>query len=59
MVTVSAFIALCMITYVFFVSGERLVKYLGNNGVKVITRLMGLILVVIGVQMVIHGVGVP
>lgn len=56
-VTVSAFFVLCAITYVFFVSGERLVKYIGDNGVKVITRFMGLILAVIGVQMLIHGVG--
>jgi multiple antibiotic resistance protein len=56
-ITVSAFLVLCMITYVFFVSGERLVKYIGDNGVKVITRFMGLILAVIGVQMLIHGVG--
>jgi len=56
-VTVSAFFILCAITYVFFLSGERLVKYIGDNGVKVITRLMGLILAVIGVQMLIHGIG--
>ena len=56
-VTVTAFFVLCLITYVFFISGERFVKYIGENGVKVITRLMGLILAVIGVQMLIHGVG--
>jgi multiple antibiotic resistance protein len=56
-VTISAFFVLCAITYVFFLSGERLVKYIGDNGVKVITRLMGLILAVIGVQMLIHGIG--
>jgi multiple antibiotic resistance protein len=56
-VTMSAFLVLCLITYGFFVSGERLVSYIGENGVKVVTRLMGLILAVIGVQMVIHGVG--
>jgi multiple antibiotic resistance protein len=56
-VTVSAFFVLCAITYIFFVSGERLVKYMGDNGVKVITRLMGLILAVIGVQMLIQGIG--
>lgn len=56
-VTVSAFIVLCAITYVFFVSGERLVRYIGDNGMKVITRLMGLILAVIGVQMLIEGMG--
>jgi multiple antibiotic resistance protein len=56
-VTVSAFLVLCLITYAFFISGERFVEYIGDNGVKVITRLMGLILAVIGVQMIIHGIG--
>ena len=56
-VTVMAFFILCVISYVFFVSGERIVKYIGDNGIKVIMRLMGLILAVIGVQMLIHGIG--
>lgn len=56
-VTVGAFVVLCCISYVFFVSGERIVHYIGDNGIKVITRLMGLILAVIGVQMLIQGVG--
>jgi multiple antibiotic resistance protein len=56
-VTVAAFFLLCVISYVFFVFGERFVSYIGDNGVKVITRLMGLILAVIGVQMLIDGIG--
>ena len=56
-VTVGAFLVLCIISYVFFVSGERIVKYIGDNGIKVVTRMMGLILAVIGVQMLIQGVG--
>ena len=56
-VTVGAFLALCVISYVFFISGERFVKYIGDNGIKVVTRLMGLILAVIGVQVLIDGVG--
>jgi multiple antibiotic resistance protein len=55
-VTVAAFLLLCVISYAFFVSGERFVKYLGDNGIKVVTRLMGLILAVIGTQMFIAGV---
>ena len=55
-VTVAAFFLLCAISYAFFVSGERFVKYLGDNGIKVVTRLMGLILAVIGTQMFIVGV---
>jgi multiple antibiotic resistance protein len=56
-VTMVAFLLLCVITYAFFVSGERFVRFIGDNGIKVITRLMGLILAVIGVQMIIHGIG--
>ena len=55
-VTLVAFAALCFITYGFFISGERLVGFLGQSGLAVVTRLMGLILAVIGVQMVIDGV---
>jgi len=57
LVSMVAFLVLCAITYAFFVSGERLVRYLGQNGIRVVTRLMGLILAVIGVQMLISGVG--
>lgn len=57
LVSIVAFFVLCVITYAFFISGERFVRYIGVNGIKVITRLMGLILAVIGVQMFIGGVG--
>jgi multiple antibiotic resistance protein len=55
-VTTCAFAVLCLITYGFFISGERLVGFLGESGLGVITRIMGLILAVIGVQMMIDGV---
>jgi len=57
LITVAAFLVLCVISYLFFVSGERFVRYIGDNGIKVVTRMMGLILAVIGVQMLIHGIG--
>lgn len=56
LVTIVAFAALCLITYGFFMSGQRLVTVLGQGGLSVITRIMGLILAVIGVQMIIDGV---
>ena len=56
-ITIAAFAVLCVITYIFFISGQRLVRKLGDNGLSVITRLMGLILAVIGTQMVITGIG--
>lgn len=56
-ITIASFLVLCLISFVFFLSGERLVGYIGKNGIKVVTRLMGLILAVIGVQMLINGIG--
>ncbi|AXS41635.1 MarC family protein [Breoghania sp. L-A4] len=56
-VTIAAFFALCVVSYGFFISGNRFVAYLGDNGIKIVTRIMGLILAVVGTQMVIAGVG--
>ena len=55
-ITIAAFAVLCVITYAFFVFGQNLVRFLGTGGLNVITRLMGLILAVIGVQMLIAGI---
>lgn len=55
-ITLVTFFLLCLLTYLFFISGERFVKYIGNNGIKVVTQLMGLILAVIGVQMLIDAI---
>jgi multiple antibiotic resistance protein len=55
MLTIGAFGLLCVVTYGFFVFGEGLTRYLGTSGLNVITRIMGLILAVIGVQMLIDG----
>ena len=56
LVTVGAFGVLCLITYFCFLSGDRMMKYLGQNGINAITRLMGLILATIGTQMIIAGI---
>ena len=55
-VTIAAFTVLCVITFVAFLSGDRLVVFLGAKGMDVITRLMGLILAVVGVQMLLEGI---
>ena len=52
--TVAIFSTLCLITYFCFVFGERIVHKLGRSALQIITRLMGLILAVIGVQMLIE-----
>jgi multiple antibiotic resistance protein len=55
-VTIAAFGVLCAVTYVLFVFGEKFVTFIGTSALSVITRMMGLILAVIGTQMVIEGV---
>jgi len=53
--TIASFGLLCVITFAFFVFGEGLTRFLGSSGLNVITRIMGLILAVIGVQMLVDG----
>lgn len=52
----AAFGAMCVITFIAFSAGEWLSKVLGQNAIKVVSRLMGLLLAVVGVQMLIEGV---
>ena len=54
-ITLLAFSLLCITTWVGFVAGERMVRSLGHSFLTVITRLMGLILAVVGAQMLIQG----
>ncbi|MDZ8119196.1 MarC family protein [Pontiella agarivorans] len=56
-VTLSMFALLCLITFLFFKYSENTVEMLGQRGLKIVTRLMGLILAVIGMQMLLHGIG--
>ncbi len=52
----SALAIVCSLTWVAFIGSESLVRFLGQNAIKVVSRLMGLILAVIGVQMLIEGI---
>ncbi len=54
--TVLAFALLCIITYYFFIYGQKLITYIGDSAVNVVTRMMGLILAVIGIQMLVDGI---
>ncbi len=51
-----AFAVDCALTWAAFVGSDSLVRLVGQNGIKVVSRLMGLILAVIGVQMLIVGI---
>ena len=53
--TIVAFAVVCFTTWICFVGGQRLVGFLGRPFLTVVTRLMGLILAVIGVQMFLEG----
>ena len=55
-ITLVSFAVLCFITYYAFAFGKKIQKALGTSTLKVITRMMGLILAVIGMQMFIEGI---
>jgi multiple antibiotic resistance protein len=52
----SALGLVCLLTLAAFLACDSLVSFLGQNAIKVVSRLMGLILAVIGVQMLIVGI---
>lgn len=54
-VLISAILCACLIVYVVFLFGQQITRALGLGGIRVITRLMGLLLAVIAVQFIIGG----
>lgn len=54
--TIAVFAVLCAITYLCFIFSSKIVSTMGESGLSIVTRLMGLILAVMGTQMVITGV---
>ncbi len=56
MITILSFGVLCVITYYSFKFGERIKAFVGYGVIKVTTRMMGLILNVLGIQILLQGV---
>ena len=56
--TVLVFLILCIITFFCFIFSSKILSRVSENGLGIITRLMGLILAVIGVQMLVTGINV-
>lgn len=56
LIVIAIYAIICFITYLLFLAGPRIVKVIGTNVMLVITKMMGLILAVIGVQMFALGV---
>lgn len=54
--TVSVFAVICFITFLCFIFSSKILAVIGQSTLSIITRLMGLILAVIGVQMLIAGI---
>lgn len=55
-VVISVFALLCVVTFLCFIYSAKVLSLLGKGGLTIITRLMGLILAVIGTQMLIIGI---
>ena len=55
-ITIVTFAILCLITFICFIFGQKIVKFIGASGLSIVTRLMGLILAIIGAQMLIGGI---
>ena len=56
LITVVAFAILCIITYLLLRSAKQIAGFLGKNLMKIITKMMGLLLFSIGIQMIIVSV---
>ena len=56
LITVVAFTLLCVITYLLLRSAKQIAGFLGKNLMKIITKMMGLLLFSIGIQMIIVSV---
>ncbi len=54
--TVSVFAVLCLITFICFIYSANILSVVGKSSLSIVTRLMGLILAVVGTQMIINGV---
>jgi multiple antibiotic resistance protein len=55
-IIILVFAVVCSITYLMFILSNRIADKLSTSLIKAISRIMGLILAVIAVQMFINGV---
>jgi multiple antibiotic resistance protein len=55
-ITIAVFAVMCLITFLCFIFSSNILAVIGKSGLSIVTRLMGLILAVIGTQMVIVGI---
>ncbi|MBR9705492.1 MarC family protein [Candidatus Pacearchaeota archaeon] len=54
---IASIIIVCMIAYFLLVRAHVIDKYLGKTGINVIDKLLGLIVLVMGIQFILSGLG--
>lgn len=55
-IVIAVFALLCLLTYIAFSLSEKIQKKMGSSIITVISKIMGLILAIIGTNMIIEGV---
>ncbi len=55
-VVIIIFMVMIVLTYITFILSDKILKWLGKSMVAVITKIMGLIIAIIGTEMVINGI---
>jgi multiple antibiotic resistance protein len=56
LIVIAVFAVMCLLTHIAFELGEKIVKRLGKNLIVVIGKIMGLIIAIIGTNMIITGI---
>jgi multiple antibiotic resistance protein len=55
-VAIAAILVVCAICWIVLRSSDKLLKFLGVNGAHALTKIMGFLLLCMGVQLVINGI---
>ena len=55
-VVIALFAVICFLTFLLLLSAKKIASLIGESFIKIITRIMGLILTVIAIQMLIMGI---
>lgn len=56
LLVIGIFALMCVVTYLLFISSQKLASHVNPGILKAVTRIMGLILSVIAIQMLISGI---
>ncbi len=55
-IVIGVFASICLLTYFFFLISDKIIEVVGNNVISVIGKIMGLIIAIIGTNMIIEGI---